>query len=108
MLPVPKNCIHTHSSPFWDKDSAPAGLFQRHLDKGTRPGVYPRLSVMQGKVRYLGYADATTPEPEAELIVEAGHFGVFPPEKWHHLELITDDAVFNIDFFVAPEVLRSM
>lgn len=71
MLPVPPNCIHTRSSPFWDKDSAPAGLFQRHLDKGTRPGVYPRLSVMQGKVRYLGYADSTSPEPEAELIVEA-------------------------------------
>lgn len=108
MLRIPPNCIHTRSSPFWDKDTAPAGLFQRHLDKGTRQGVYPRLSVMRGQVRYLGFADEDAPEPETELIINAGHFGVFPPEKWHHIELMTDDALFNIDFFVSPDVLRSM
>ncbi len=48
MLRIPHTCIHTRSTPFWNKDTAPAGIFQRHLDKGTRPGVYPRLSVHQG------------------------------------------------------------
>lgn len=46
MLQIPQNYIHTRSTPFWNKQTAPAGIFERHLDKGTRPGVYPRLSVM--------------------------------------------------------------
>ena len=108
MLRISQRCIHPRSTPFWDKDTAPAGIFQRHLDTGTRPGIYPRLSVMQGAVRYLGYADALTPEPDSTLIIEAGHFGVFPPEKWHHIEVMTNDTLFNIEFFVEPEVLKSL
>jgi Uncharacterized protein/domain, possibly involved in tellurite resistance len=108
MLRIPQSCIHTRSTPFWNKDTAPAGIFQRHLDKGTRQGVYPRLSVHKGAVKYLGYADETTVQPEAELLIEAGHFGVFPPEKWHLIELMTDDTVFQIDFFVEADVLRSL
>lgn len=38
-------------------------------------------------------------------MINAGEFGVFPPEKWHYIELLTDDTWFNVDFFVAPEVL---
>ncbi len=105
MLLIPQDCIHTRSTPFWNKDNAPAGLFKRHLDHGTQQGVYPRLSVMQGAVKYYGFADGECPEPDSEMVIEAGHFGVFPPEKWHHIEILTDDTYFNIDFFVAPEVL---
>lgn len=36
MLRIPQSCIHTRSTPFWNKETAPAGIFQRHLDKGTR------------------------------------------------------------------------
>lgn len=39
------------------------------------------------------------------MVINAGGFGVFPPEKWHNIEVMTDDTYFNIDFFVAPEVL---
>lgn len=39
------------------------------------------------------------------MVINAGEFGVFPPEKWHNIEVMTDDTYFNIDFFVAPEVL---
>ncbi|HAU3223283.1 TPA: DUF1971 domain-containing protein [Salmonella enterica subsp. houtenae] len=105
MRQIPQNHIHTRSTPFWNKETAPAGIFERHLDKGTRPGVYPRLSVMQGAVKYLGYADEHCSEPEEIMVINAGEFGVFPPEKWHHIEVMTDDTYFNIDFFVAPEVL---
>ena len=38
MLQIPQNYIHTRSTPFWNKQTAPAGIFERHLDKGTRPG----------------------------------------------------------------------
>ncbi len=75
------------------------------LIRETRPGVYPRLSVMQGAVKYLGYADEYCSEPEEIMVINAGGFGVFPPEKWHNIEVMTDDTYFNIDFFVAPEVL---
>ncbi|GJK35795.1 hypothetical protein TUM17571_27930 [Klebsiella pneumoniae] len=39
MLRIPQSCIHTRSTPFWNKETAPAGIFKRHLDTGTRPGV---------------------------------------------------------------------
>ncbi len=81
MRQIPQNHIHTRSTPFWNKETAPAGIFERHLDKGTRPGVYPRLSVMQGAVKYLGYADEHCSEPEEIMVINAGEFGVFPPEK---------------------------
>ncbi len=38
MLRIPQSCVHTRSTPFWNKETAPAGIFQRHLDKGTRQG----------------------------------------------------------------------
>ncbi|CTT41129.1 Uncharacterized protein/domain%2C possibly involved in tellurite resistance [Escherichia coli] len=41
MLQIPQNYIHTRSTPFWNKQTAPAGIFERHLDKGTRPGGLP-------------------------------------------------------------------
>ncbi|HCH38858.1 MAG TPA: hypothetical protein DE191_04920 [Enterobacter sp.] len=106
MLRIPQHSLHTRSTPFWNKETAPPAIFKRHLDTGTRPGVYPRLSVMQGAVRYLGYTDETSPDPDTTLIIESGHFAVFPPERWHHIELVSDDTLFNIDFFVEPEVLK--
>ncbi|MEM7917432.1 DUF1971 domain-containing protein, partial [Morganella morganii] len=39
------------------------------------------------------------------LVIQAGQFGVFPPETWHRIEAVTDDTVFNVDFYVAPEIL---
>ena len=74
MLQIPQNYIHTRSTPFWNKQTAPAGIFERHLDKGTRPGVYPRLSVMHGAVKYLGYADEHSAEPDQVILIEAGQF----------------------------------
>jgi tellurite resistance-related uncharacterized protein len=69
MLRIPQSCIHTRSTPFWNKDTAPAGIFQRHLDKGTRQGVYPRLSVHQGPFAILALPRNIT-EPESELIIK--------------------------------------
>ncbi|MGM3311901.1 DUF1971 domain-containing protein, partial [Enterobacter hormaechei subsp. steigerwaltii] len=68
----------------------------------------PRLSVMRGAVRYLGYADEFTSEPDSELVIEAGRLGVLPPERLHQNYVMTDDTLFNIEFFVEPEVLKSL
>ncbi|MBV7404673.1 DUF1971 domain-containing protein [Enterobacter sp. ENT03] len=102
---IPPNYIHTRSTPFWTKETAPASIWRRHLDAGTRQGVYPRLSVMRGVIRYYGYADETSPEILETLTINAGEFGVFPPEKWHNIEALTDDTVFCVDFYVDPEIL---
>lgn len=49
MLRIPENFVHTRSTPFWNKETAPKALFTHH---NTKAGVYGRLSVMQGAVRY--------------------------------------------------------
>ena len=105
LIVIPTNYVHTRTTPFWTRATAPASIWQRHLDTGTRQGVYPRLCVMQGAIRYYGYADGTSPEPIETLIIEAGQFGVFPPERWHRIEALSDDTIFNIDFYVDPAIL---
>jgi Uncharacterized protein/domain, possibly involved in tellurite resistance len=102
---IPANYIHTRSTPFWDKDTAPASIWKRHLDAGTRQGVYPRLSVLRGAICYYGYADGETPEPNVTHVIKAGEFAVFPPETWHNIEAMTDDTVFSVDFYVDPNIL---
>lgn len=104
-LIIPTDHVHIRTTPFWTKKSAPANIWKRHLDKGTRPGVYPRLCVMQGTICYYGYADETSPDPVNIITINAGEFAVFPPEKWHRIEAMSDDTVFNIDFYVDPAIL---
>ena len=86
MLRIPENFVHSRSTPFWN---------QAH--------VYGRLSVMQGAVRYFGFPDGDATEPDVEVVIEAGSFGISPPQKWHRIELLTDDTYFNIDFFADPD-----
>ena len=65
---IPTHYVHTRSTPLWTKRTAPASIWKRHLDAGTRQGV-------------------------------------FPPEKWHRIEALTEDTVFNVDFYVDPDIL---
>jgi tellurite resistance-related uncharacterized protein len=87
-----------------DETNATGLNLKRHLDAGTRQGVYPRLSVMQGAIRYLGYADETSPDPLETLTIAEGEFGV-SARKWHRIEALTEDTVFNVDFYVDPTIL---
>lgn len=104
-IAIPANYVHTRSTPFWTEETAPASIWKRHLDAGTRQGVYPRLSVLQGAIRYYGYANETSPQPVETLTINAGEFGVFPPEKWHNIEALSDDTIFSVDFYVDPKIL---
>lgn len=96
---IPANFVHTRSTPFWDKDSVPKALLNHH---NTKKGVFGRLSVMRGAVKYYGFASETDKTPETEVVINAGQFGISPPQYWHHIELLTDDTYFNIDFFTNP------
>lgn len=104
-IAIPSHFVHTRSTPFWTQETAPAGIWRRHLDAGTRQGVYPRLSVMSGVILYENFADEFSPEPVETLRIEAGQFGVFPPEKWHLIRPLTDDVLFSVDFYVDPQIL---
>ncbi len=97
---IPQSYLHTRSTPFWTKDTAPQALFTHH---NTKAGVYGRLSVMKGAVKYFGFPDAEATQPDMEIVIEAGTFGISPPQKWHRIELLTEDTYFNIDFFAAPD-----
>lgn len=99
MLIIPENCVHTRSTPFWNKETAPLALFTHH---NTKAHVYGRISVMRGALKYLGFPDANGIVPDTEVIIEAGNFTVSPPEKWHRIEILRDDTYFNIDFFAEP------
>lgn len=104
MLRIPDNFVHTRATPFWNKETAPKALLTHH---NTKAGVYGRLSVMQGAVKYFAFPDATSTEPDREQVIEAGTFGISPPQKWHRIELLTDDTYFTIDFFADPDVTLS-
>ncbi|QIX94277.1 DUF1971 domain-containing protein [Cedecea sp. FDAARGOS_727] len=97
---IPQSYLHTRSTPFWTKDTAPQALFTHH---NTKAGVSGRLSVMKGAVKYFGFPDAEATQPDMEIVIEAGTFGISPPQKWHRIELLTEDTYFNIDFFAAPD-----
>ena len=49
---IPADYRHTRSTPFWDRDTVPGALLTHH---NTKKGVYGRLSVMQGAVKYIGF-----------------------------------------------------
>lgn len=101
-MTIPKNFRHTRSTPFWEKATVPQALLTHH---NTKKGVFGRLSVMQGAVKYIGFGDnEQNTTPVIEQVIEAGHFGISPPQYWHRIELLTDDTCFNIDFFADPDV----
>ena len=96
---IPADYKHTRSTAFFDRNSVPQALLTHH---NTKKDVYGRLSVMRGAVKYFGFKDEHDQTPEIELIINEGQFGVSPPQYWHRVEL-SDDARFNIHFWVAEE-----
>lgn len=96
MFKIPANYHVTRSTPFFNRQTVPAALLSHH---NTKAGVYGRLSVMQGAVKYYGFANEQAQTPEIEVTINAGQFGASPPQYWHKVELLTEDTYFNLDFF---------
>ncbi|HAK33848.1 MAG TPA: cytoplasmic protein, partial [Pantoea sp.] len=84
---IPEHFVHTRSTPFWKRESVPNALLTHH---NTKKGVYGRLSVMRGAVNYFGFAGENEAEPEMTLTINAGQFGISPPQYWHRIELLTE------------------
>ncbi|MBA1130164.1 DUF1971 domain-containing protein [Escherichia coli] len=91
--------MHQRSTPFFTKENVPSALLTHH---NTAAGVFGQLCVMEGTVTYYGFTDENATEPEIKVVINAGAFATSPPQYWHRVEL-SDDAQFNINFWVAPD-----
>ncbi|MBG2588094.1 DUF1971 domain-containing protein [Klebsiella michiganensis] len=98
-LRIPASWKVIRSTPFFTKQNVPAALLTHH---NTAAGVFGQLCVMEGTVTYYGFADEQATEPEAKVVINAGQFATSPPQYWHRIEL-SDDAQFNINFWVADD-----
>ena len=65
------------STPVFDADTLPAGLRKAHC---TKAGVWGRLSVLEGSVRYV------VEESGEQQILSAGSSITILPEQLHHVE----------------------
>jgi len=70
-------------------DTVPDKLTHAH---NTKPGVWGRLTVIQGAVRYF-----LEGEDEPLATVSAGETFIIRPEEWHYVRL-SDDAEFFVEF----------
>ena len=96
---IPKDWVIKCSTPFFTKENVPSALLTHH---NTAAGVFGQLCVMEGTVTYYGFTDENATEPEIKVVINAGAFATSPPQYWHRVEL-SDDAQFNINFWVAPD-----
>ncbi|WP_448195783.1 DUF1971 domain-containing protein [Raoultella planticola] len=98
-LRIPAHWKVKRSTPFFTKQNVPAALLSHH---NTAAGVFGQLCVMEGTVTYYGFADEQASEPEVKVVINAGQFASSPPQYWHRIEM-SDDAQFNINFWVEEE-----
>lgn len=79
----------------FDQDTVPAGLLRDHA---TRAGVWGRICVEAGRLRYRVPGD-----PPVDVVLEPGVDGVVEPEVLHSVEPV--GAVrFHVEFLRRPDV----
>jgi tellurite resistance-related uncharacterized protein len=95
MKNIPKNYVNYKSTVVMTKNNVPKMFLHLH---NTRAGVYGKITVLIGKLKFYGFVDRRA-EVEHEIIITAGEAAVSPPEYWHKVELLTDDTHFRVDFY---------
>jgi tellurite resistance-related uncharacterized protein len=80
------------STPVFDSETLPPALRKAH---STKAGVWGRLDVLSGTVRYVVEVD------NAQSILNAGDFIIIQPQQLHHVEPIgsmqMQVSFFNVD-----------
>lgn len=79
MKTLPSGLTHYKSTPEFTHDSMPAGLRRSHT---TAAGVWGRITVLEGTLRYR-ITGAATPE---EHLLTPGHPGIVEPQVEHEVE----------------------
>jgi tellurite methyltransferase len=92
---LPTNFVPFHRTPVFTEDSLPAGLLRDH---STKPGVWARIHVEEGHLRY--HLDALGEVQD----LHAGQVGIVLPELIHHVEPLSNVRFF-VEFWHSPEAL---
>src|SRR5690606_9564027 len=76
-LELPDGAAPYRSTAEFDEATLPAGL---RADHSTRPGVWARVEVLAGRLRFV------MPILAVDRVLDAGDHALIPPELVHHVE----------------------
>lgn len=93
MKSLPEDAVAYKRTPTFDERTVPAGLLRDHA---TRAGVWGRIRVEAGRLRYRIPGD----EP-VDIVLEPGIDGVVEPEVLHSVEPL-GPVRFHVEFLRRP------
>ena len=91
MRKLPDNVTEISRTASYTTETVPESLLENH---STKKDVWGKLVVERGTVHYT----VTDPAEAGEYQINAGDYGLIVPKQQHHVELMTDDTVFHIEF----------
>lgn len=94
---LPQNLQKYSETPVYTQDTVPAALLKDH---NTKPGVWGRITVLQGRLMYMIVAHPAQP-------VDAQHPGIIRPEE-KHCVAVPEDVTFKVEFFRLPDIEESV
>ncbi|PZM86566.1 hypothetical protein DLH72_00660 [Candidatus Gracilibacteria bacterium] len=94
MKDIPKSFYRYKQMPIWNQNTIPQMFLDIH---NTKAGVYGRINVLSGKLKYTIFRDKNG-EIEDTYLIEAGNFGIAKPEQWHKVEAIGEVEIL-LEFF---------
>lgn len=95
MTTIPSNFVNYKSTSTFTKNNVPKMFIHRH---NTRAGVYGKICVLKGTLKFFGFADSKG-EVESEILINAEEHTISPPQYWHKVEFLTDDCEFQVRFY---------
>ncbi|KJG55948.1 DUF1971 domain-containing protein [Photobacterium kishitanii] len=95
MATIPSDYVNYKSTPIFTPENIPKMFLHRH---NTRVGVYGKICVLQGQLKFYGFRDRRG-EVEQEIIINAGDIAISPPQYWHKVEFLTEETQFQVRFY---------
>ncbi|NQZ07887.1 MAG: DUF1971 domain-containing protein [Algicola sp.] len=99
MANIPDDFVNYKSTTVWSKETVPKTFLHDH---NTRAGVYGRICVLSGSLKFTGFVERRG-EVDQEVIIAPGEFAVATPQYWHKVEFLGDDTQFKIEFFAQKD-----
>jgi len=94
-IELPANMVHDRTTSEWDEDSIPRAIRRDHK---VAPGVWGRLCVYQGNIRFR-FSDGLAGGPPGDGLLGAGNHQLIPPERPHRVEVV-GPVRLSIEFLV--------
>lgn len=95
MATIPNDYVNYKSTPLFTPENIPKMFLHLH---NTRAGVYGKICVSQGQLKFYGFHDQRG-DIEQEIIINAGETAISPPQYWHKVEFLTEDTKFQVRFY---------